>query len=71
MTDLLIGLGLIGVPAALLLSFWRLRPGLERGSGTVDPLTEALFFGAAAQGREPSSRSVVAGWKVPAPTSMS
>ncbi|MCP2012948.1 hypothetical protein L1280_000076 [Deinococcus sp. HSC-46F16] len=52
MTDLLIGLGLIGIPAALLWGFWRLRPSLERGSGTVDPLTGALYFGAEARGRE-------------------
>ncbi|MDL2345299.1 hypothetical protein QOL99_14245 [Deinococcus sp. MIMF12] len=52
MTDLLILLGLIGVPAGLLLGFWRLRRGLQRGSGTVDPLTGALFFGAEARGQE-------------------
>ncbi|WP_104991143.1 hypothetical protein [Deinococcus sp. NW-56] len=52
MTDLLIGLGLIGVPAALTLGFWKLRPGLERGSGRVDPLTGALFFGAVERGAE-------------------
>lgn len=44
MTDLLL--------LALLLGFWRLRSGLERGSGSVDPLTGALFFGAEARGRE-------------------
>lgn len=52
MTDLPTGLGLVGVPAALLRGFWRLRRGLEAGSGRVNPLTGALFFGAEARGRE-------------------
>lgn len=52
MTDLLMLVGLIGVPAALTLGFWRLRPGLEHGAGRVDPLTGALFFGAVERGAE-------------------
>ncbi|MPY66241.1 hypothetical protein F8S09_05945 [Deinococcus sp. SDU3-2] len=52
MTDLLILLGLIGVPAALTLGFWRLRSSLEHGTGRVDPLTGALFFGAVERGTE-------------------
>ncbi|WP_165795213.1 hypothetical protein [Deinococcus koreensis] len=52
MADLLILAALIGVPAALLWQFVKLRPTLERKEQSVDPLTGALYSGAQAHARE-------------------